>query len=595
MMPSVCESIPRERAVAGQPLLRPGDNCWRVERAKRFFCVQDAADYFRLVRHAILQARESVFIVGWDIQATLDLVPQGAGDHARDNAPTRLDELLEWMVRRHPRLRCYILIWDYAALYTLERDPFARWRLGWRMPRQIRFAFDDRHPLGGSHHQKIVLVDDELAFCGGIDLTGHRWDTPAHRVDEPLRVNATGAPYAPYHEIQAMVDGPVAASLGTLVRDRWQALGERTRSRQHSRPRASAPARDLWPAEIAPDLTDVDVAISRTMPPSEQEPAIRECEQLFLDSIAAARRSIYIESQYFTNGTFGRALADRLREPDGPEVIAVIPKECPGWLEQQTMGLLRDETLRDLRAADCYQRLRVVYPAASRTRDVPTFVHSKVMIVDDRFVRIGSANFSRRSMGVDSECDLAAYAGVADDDAGAGTGVDSRHRAGVRRIRDRLIGEHLGMSADEVSADVARLGSLRALIDARADADRTLLPVEVKPPTESPAEIVKTVADPDEPIDVAALAALTALTDLIPAVGAQRDPRSIRWWPRAIVIGAASIAAVLVMLSPSWSNLLFAAAAVLGAYVLASGLRLLLRLRQTSRTVRRDRQRAEFG
>ena len=135
------------------------------------------------------------------------------------------------MVRRRPRLRCYVLIWDYAALYTLERDPFARWRLGWRMPRQVRFSFDDHHPIGGSHHQKIVLVDDELAFCGGIDLTGHRWDTPAHRLDEPARVNANGTPYEPYHEIQAMVDGPVAASLGALVRDRWRALGEKTRPR----------------------------------------------------------------------------------------------------------------------------------------------------------------------------------------------------------------------------------------------------------------------------------------------------------------------------------------------------------------------------
>ncbi len=75
------------------------------------------------------------------------------------------------------------------------------------MPRQVRFCFDDHHPIGASHHQKIVVVDDELAFCGGIDLTGHRWDTPAHRLDEPARINANGTPYEPYHEVQAMVDG----------------------------------------------------------------------------------------------------------------------------------------------------------------------------------------------------------------------------------------------------------------------------------------------------------------------------------------------------------------------------------------------------
>jgi phosphatidylserine/phosphatidylglycerophosphate/cardiolipin synthase-like enzyme/uncharacterized membrane protein YdjX (TVP38/TMEM64 family) len=465
-------------------LLRPGRNCWRVERAPRFACIQDAADYFRLVRQAMLHARHTIFSVGWDISATLDLVPGGASD----GAPTRLDELLRWVVRRRPTLRCYILTWDYAALYTWERDPFTRWRLGWRMPRRVRFAFDDHHPIGASHHQKIIVVDDALAFSGGVDLTGHRWDTAAHRIDEPHRLNANGTPYGPYHEIQAMADGPVAAALGALVRDRWDAIGERTR------PLAAGAAQDLWPGDVEPDLTDVDVAIARTMPPSQRNEAIRECEQSFLDSIAAAQRSIYIESQYFTNHTLARALARRLEEPDGPEVLVVMPKECEGWIEKQTMGVLRHEALEVLVHADRHRRLRLVYPVASRARDVATFVHSKVMIVDDRLLRIGSANVSHRSMGVDTECDLIAEAG------------DRGQRSGVRRTRDRLLGEHLGLSADAVAAELARLGSLRALVDARAGADRTLLPIDLSPPEEAPSEAVKAAADPDAPLDVGATA-----------------------------------------------------------------------------------------
>src|SRR5688572_27726840 len=150
-MSTVCEPRPRgeggERSDTGRSreIFQPGKNCWRVERADRFYCIQDAADHFRLVRQAILRARHTVFILGWDIFAAVDLVP-GA---ARSDAPTRLDELLAFVARRRPRLRCYILIWDYAALYTLERDPFSRWRLGWRMPRGVRFGFDDRIPVGG--------------------------------------------------------------------------------------------------------------------------------------------------------------------------------------------------------------------------------------------------------------------------------------------------------------------------------------------------------------------------------------------------------------------------------------------------------------
>ncbi len=166
----------------------------------------------------------------------------------------------------------------------------------------MRFGFDDRHPVGGSHHQKVVVVDDQLAFCGGIDLTSHRWDTCAHRVEEPARISFGGKPYGPYHELQAMVAGPVAASLGQLSRDRWRALGE------ERLPPVRPSDEDLWPDEVTPDLIDVDVAIARTVPASDTQPAVRECETLFLDSIAAAERSIYVESQYFTNEALAAAL-----------------------------------------------------------------------------------------------------------------------------------------------------------------------------------------------------------------------------------------------------------------------------------------------
>jgi uncharacterized membrane protein YdjX (TVP38/TMEM64 family) len=382
----------------------------------------------------------------------------------------------------------------------------------------VHFGFDDHHPFGASHHQKIIVVDDVLAFSGGIDLTGHRWDTAAHRLDEPHRVNADGTPYGPYHEIQAMVDGPVAAALGALVRDRWDAMGERTR------PLASHAAHDLWPGDVTPDLTDVDVAVARTMPPSERNGPIRECERSFLDSIAAAERSIYIESQYFTNHTLAGAIARRLEEPDGPEVIVVQPKECEGWIEKQTMGVLRHEALQVLVGADKHRRLRLVYPVASQARDVATFVHSKVMIVDDRLLRIGSANMSHRSMGVDSECDLIA-------DAGA----DPVHRAGVQRTRDRLLGEQLGLTPEVVAAEVTRLGSLGALIDARADADRTLRPVDMTPPEEEPSEAVKAAADPDEPLDLGDVA------DVLPPL----DERAAR---NALRLRVASVALTLALL-----------------------------------------------
>ncbi len=531
-----------EQSSPAQAIVQPGKNCWRVDRADRFYCIQDAADYFRLVRDALLSARHSVFILGWDIYAAVDLLP-GA---SVSDAPTCLDDLLSFIARRQKHLRCYILIWDYAALYTLERDPFSRWRVRWKTPRRVRFGFDDRHPVGGSHHQKIVVVDDQLAFCGGIDLTSHRWDTCAHRVEEPARVSG-GKPYEPYHEVQAMVSGQAAASLGALARDRWRALGEKRL------PRFATSNHDLWPRDIEPDMTDVDVAISRTMPEVEEEPAIRECESLFLDSIAAAKKSIYIESQYFTNDTLGDALAARLREPDGPEIVVVSPKECHRWLEKSTMGVFRDRVFRHLLAADTFGRLRLVYPAASRSQDVATFIHSKVMVVDDEFVRIGSANFSRRSMGVDSECDLAAEARG-----------DSRLQAGIRRIRNRLLGEHLGLTADDVAQGIERAGSMRELIDQQANAERTLPRIELPPEPETPpSEALREAADPDEP-----LLATSLVASIVPPVDGGRGRR--RGLTLLTNVGLFPPSLLGLVAGAMWGPLRGGLAALLGALALAA-------------------------
>lgn len=463
-------------------IAQPGVNCWRVDRAHRFYCIQDAANYFRLVREAMLRARHTVFILGWDTTANTNLLP----GEAPADGPTTLAPLLKHIARRSPLLQIYLLTWDYASVYAFERDPLARLRFGWRMPRNLHFSFDARHPIGGSHHQKVVVIDDELAFCGGIDLTGHRWDTCQHRVQEPLRLNASDEPYEPYHEIQSMVDGPSAAALGTLARDRWRALGKT------SLPRPRKPDTSLWPEHVPPDLLDVDVMIARTMPRVEDEPEVRENEALFFDAIRAAERTIYLESQYFTNSRIADALADRLREPEGPELILVSPKICHGWLEQQTVGAFRAEAFQRLVAADRFKRLRIVYPAASRAQDVPTFVHSKVMIVDDTFVRIGSANISNRSMAVDSECDVAVEA--------AG---NARTRCGIRRIRDRLVAEHLHMRSADACRDIEHAGSVRAVVDAHMQDEQCLAPIEI--PAEAPevSPTLKAAADPEVPLSEA--------------------------------------------------------------------------------------------
>ena len=575
--------VPAAQPTAHGPIAQPGRNCWRIDRADRFACIQDGADYFRLVREAMLEARRTIFTLGWDTSAHTDLLP---GIEPTD-APKRLDRLLQFIARRRPDLRCYVLTWDYGVVHTLERDPFTRWRLGWTMPPNVRFAFDDRHAVGGCHHQKVIVIDDQLAFSGSIDLTGHRWDTSAHRVDEPARVSLDCDAYGPYHEVQAMVSGPAAAALGELARDRWRVRGI------DDLPSLTPSTEDLWPSDVTPDLTNAPVAISRTVPRLDEQPAVRECEALFEDSIALSRRAIVIESQYFSDDRLAGALAARLREPDGPEVIVITPKECHGWLEQETMGVFRARAFRLLMAADAHERLRIVYPAASQSRDVPTFIHSKVMFVDDRLARIGSANFSKRSMGVDTECDLTVDAGR-----------DDRLRAGVRHVRDRLLGEHLGMPAEDVAREIDARGSIAAVIDARAHADRTLVRIDVPAQTDPPPAVLRATADPDNPLG------MDDIDDIVeslaePALDSASEGAGGRF---GLVLGLVAagaavggLAAILhgtrqrpsrVATGGPWGATGRAAALILGTAV---GLGVWHTARQVSAVESRHRARAEFG
>ncbi len=509
--------------VAGA-ILRPGENCWRVERAHRFRCVQDGEEYFRLVREAILAARESVFVLGWDIDASVELargVEKGA-------APSKLAELLDFVVRRNPDLNVYVLTWDYAALYALERDPTSRIRLGWNTHERVHFQFDDLHPVGASHHQKVVVVDDALAFSGGLDLTNHRWDTTRHEVDDPLRLTTLHKPYTPFHDVQALVSGPAAAALGELARERWRAVRDDTLPPQRGRQPEHENGNDFWPVSEDADLIEVDVAIARTLPAFRQRDAVRECEALFHDQIAAARGTIYVENQYFTNQDLGRALAARLREPDGPEIVFVGPRDCSGWLEQKTMGVLRHVVLVELLDADLHGRLRILFPYASKSREVCTFVHSKILVIDDEHLRIGSANLSNRSMGMDTECDLVAFAGG-----------DAKQRTGIRRVRDRLVAEHLGVDAERVTEAVERLGSLRAAVDELAVGDHTLARVEVdrSKDGESPGALAL-AADPTEPMSVS-----RTIDRLMPAL--ERDDRANVARALFLAACAAGVAAIV--------------------------------------------------
>ena len=144
-------------------------------------------------------------------------------------------------------------------LYAIERELFPSLALSSGAPQQIRLCLDSELPVGASQHQKIITVDDALAFSGGLDLTIRRWDTPEHAVDSPQRTDPSGRPYAPFHDVQAMVDGEAARLLAELARDRWARAN-------CSEPDPIRPQVIHGRAACRPDFAQIDVGIARTQP-----------------------------------------------------------------------------------------------------------------------------------------------------------------------------------------------------------------------------------------------------------------------------------------------------------------------------------------
>jgi phospholipase D1/2 len=384
-----------------------------------------------------------------------------------------------------------VLGWDFWVIYALEREPLPAIQFGWRGHRRVHFALDSEHPIGASHHQKIVVSDDRVAFIGGVDLTFARWDTPEHLPNDARRKDANSKITRPMHDVQVAVDATTAESLGELARVRWQAA---TGEALSALPGEELTTSDPWPGELAPDITETEVAIARTAPaPRDQERGVREIETLTLQAIAGARRMIYIENQYLTSSAVGRALAAKLDEAEGPEVVLVLPKDQGGWLEQSSMGVLRDRLLAFVRCHDRFGRLRAYFPVISGLpEDQCLGVHSKVLIVDDDFVKVGSANLSNRSMALDTECDLAFEA----------SGETAKERAkAIAALRARLVAEHVGVEPRTFDARLAETGSLIAAIESLDRGSRRLEPLAPgAEPAVNLAMFDGLVCDPEQPI-----------------------------------------------------------------------------------------------
>ncbi|HIJ62051.1 MAG TPA: hypothetical protein HPQ04_05095 [Rhodospirillaceae bacterium] len=460
-------------------IAREGHNCWRRTTARRLAFLVDGAAYFHALGQALENAERSVLILGWEFDGRTRL---GRRDEAGDRS---VGELFQGLLGQRPDLHIHVLIWKSALIYSLDRELLPVLKHDWLSHRRLHFRLDSCHPIGASHHQKVVVIDDRLAFVGGFDIAAKRWDTSRHQPFDPRRSDPGFPNYGPFHDVQVAVSGPAAAVLGDLARRRW--LTATGQSLSPPPPTAAEP----WPDGLAPDVTDTAVAIARTGPSWRGGGAVTEIRSLLVDLLNAARSTVYIENQYFASRQVSRALFGRLSKPGCPEVAVVTSGCSGGWLEERSMGLSRCLIQARLHDIDRNRRLRFYCPEVGGQW---LKVHSKLMIIDDRFLCVGSSNLNNRSLGLDSECNLLLEAAARPDIAAA-----------IAGLRDRLLGEHLDAAPAVVAEAMAQSG-MHDTIRGLAKPGRHLAPLTIgEIPTAGPLDVRS--LDPEGPLETALLAA----------------------------------------------------------------------------------------
>ncbi|HET9953840.1 MAG TPA: phospholipase D-like domain-containing protein [Polyangiaceae bacterium] len=518
-----------------RPILIPGETCWQECEVDEAGALFDGCDYYRAFYQQALRARGHILIAGWQFNTNVPLL---RGEEAKSAPlPVEFMPFLAELGRRNPNLGIYILAWDYSPVFALEREWLQREAFAFGTPDNVQFCFDDKHPLGASHHQKFVVIDGALAFVGGMDLAQGRWDDRRHLASNPLRWEA-GAPQKPYHDSMAYVRGPAAQQLARLFAERWEAATGEPLTLPVTSPREPNPITGSIPIEAK------RVAISRTghctTSDASGETSYQEIQSLFLRSIERAEHLIYLETQYLTSRVFHETLMRRMRDSARPlDVIIVMPDDADTPKERLALGAAQNRILRSLcdTAARSGSRLRVyctvpegtlrdetvpegawsegppsergrsdgprserpapetARPEGSAPEPPATFIHSKILLVDDRLICVGSANITNRSFTLDSELSLA---WEAEND------TDGVARS-VVRMRAELLSEHAGVAW---APEFFRLHGLISRLDAAVASGKTRLKRRRIPSAaseETPLFDLTGLFDPEKPLDELAL------------------------------------------------------------------------------------------
>ncbi|HET9849192.1 MAG TPA: phospholipase D family protein [Candidatus Dormibacteraeota bacterium] len=381
---------------SGEPPPRPG-NAVRI--------LIDGKDALAEMAEAMQTARSHVHITGWHVSPDFQLT--------RGENPIALRDLLAQLASR---VQVRVLVWAGAPLPVLRpwRGDVRRNRDRLCSGTRIQCALDAHERPMHCHHEKTIVIDDRIAFVGGIDLTnfnGDRWDFPHHPPRE-----SDG-----WHDVATRLEGPAVRDVADNFLLRWHATtGER-----------------LPPVDSPAPAGDIEVEIVRTMPDhmyAERPQGDFRILESYLAALRSARRFVYLENQFLWSPEIVAVLREKLSHPPTPDfrLVVVLPSR-PNNGGDDTRGQLG--TL--VQADDGGGRLLAcTLYAAGADRDWPVYVHAKVGVVDDAWMTIGSANLNEHSLFNDTEMNIVV-----------------RDLALIRETRLRLWAAHLGRPAEDIAGD----------------------------------------------------------------------------------------------------------------------------------------------
>ncbi|QNK83438.1 phospholipase [Nakamurella sp. PAMC28650] len=365
----------------------------------------DGEAAFASIYDALRAAHSHVHIAGWHLTTVFWL-------RREPGTPT----LREILVDLAQRVDVRVLLWAGPPLPIFQPTRSMMKQVQQELTRgsSVRCELDARERTMHCHHEKVIVIDDELAFVGGIDLSdlsGDRWDLSAH----PPR-GATG-----WHDVSTRLRGPVVADVADHFRDRWQEVAHE---------RLPAPVRQ-------PEAGSVAVQLLRTVPERTYGFARRgefSIADAYLHGLASARRFIYLENQFLWSAEIAELLIEKLRNPPAPDfrIVIVLPAR-PSNGADTTRGQLGRLVAADNGAGRLLAA--TVNAHADGTID-PLYVHAKVAVVDDRWLTIGSANLNEHSLFNDTEVNVLTLDPTL-----------------ARRTRLRLWAEHLELGMDVIDGD----------------------------------------------------------------------------------------------------------------------------------------------